>query len=103
LEIIFLFLSIDAVTEPRVAAGGPKLIKVGDRYRSYGINLNHNMLNGALETLPDFMRTTLVDPNALSTLDLSFNVFTEIPIVRKYQIKNFNDIYQAWTYTFSRK
>jgi hypothetical protein len=41
------------------------------------------MLTGRLETLPDFVRSTIVDPNALSTLDLSFNVFTEIPSVRK--------------------
>jgi len=39
------------------------------------------MLNGALETLPDFIRTTLLFPHALASLDLSFNVFTEIPIV----------------------
>ena len=39
------------------------------------------MLTGALETLPDFIRKTLIHPNALSTLDLSFNVFTEIPTV----------------------
>jgi hypothetical protein len=45
------------------------------------------MLTGALETLPEFIQTTLFDPNALSTLDLSFNVFTEIPIVRNYQMK----------------
>jgi hypothetical protein len=45
------------------------------------------MLTGALPTLPDFIRTTLIDPNALSTLDLSFNVFTEIPIVRKKNIQ----------------
>jgi hypothetical protein len=63
-------------------------VKEGDRYRSYGINLNHNMLNGALQTLPDFVRRTLIDPNALSSLDLSFNVFTEIPMVRKYLMKN---------------
>ncbi len=63
-------------------------MKEGDRYRSYGINLNHNMLNGALQTLPDFVRRTLIDPNALSSLDLSFNVFTEIPMVRKYLMKN---------------
>jgi len=63
-------------------------VKEGDRYRSYGINLNHNMLNGALQTLPDFVRRTLIDPNALSSLDLSFNVFTEIPMVRKYSMKN---------------
>lgn len=76
-------LLIDAVAEPRVPLGGPKLIKGGDRYHSYGINLNHNMLTGRLETLPDFIRATLIDPNALTTLDLSFNVFTEIPTVRK--------------------
>ncbi|CAF0826712.1 unnamed protein product [Adineta steineri] len=71
----------DAVVEPRAPQNGPKLVKQGDRYNSYGINLNHNTLNGPLETLPDFLRTILVNPNALSTLDLSFNVFTEIPIV----------------------
>ncbi|CAF1002809.1 unnamed protein product [Adineta steineri] len=70
----------DAVVEPRAPQNGPKLVKQGDRYNSYGINLNHNTLNGPLETLPDFLRTILVNPNALSTLDLSFNVFTEIPI-----------------------
>ncbi|CAF1087929.1 unnamed protein product [Rotaria sp. Silwood1] len=71
----------DAVAEPRVVPGGPKLIKQGDRYHSHGINLNHNSLNGPLETFPEFIRTTLVDPNALSTLDLSFNEFAEIPTV----------------------
>jgi hypothetical protein len=55
------------------------------------------MLNGALETLPDFIRTTLLFPHALASLDLSFNVFTEIPTVRKYQMKNFNDIYKSLT------
>jgi len=44
------------------------------------------MLSGSLETFPNFVRMTLVNPNALSTLDLSFNTFTEIPIVR---IQNF--------------
>lgn len=57
------------------------MIKEGDRYHSYAVNLNHNMLTGALETLPDFIRKTLIQPDALSTLDLSFNVFTEIPTV----------------------
>ncbi|CAF0947927.1 unnamed protein product [Rotaria sordida] len=71
----------DVVTEPRVVPGGSKLIKQGDRYLSHGINLNHNALSGPLETLPDFVRTILVDPNILSTLDLSFNEFTEIPTV----------------------
>jgi len=78
---LFVCVLIDALIEPRVAPSGPKLIKEGDRYRSYGINLNHNALNGSLETLPSLIRTILVDPNALSTLDLSFNEFTEIPIV----------------------
>ena len=83
---------------------GPKLIKEGDRYHSYGINLNHNALNGPLETLPDFVRTILIDPNALSTLDLSFNVFTEIPAVREYiKFNDFNDIYRLVIHTFSRK
>lgn len=74
-------MSIAAVAEPRVPTNGPKLIKEGDRYHSYAVNLNHNMLTGALETLPDFIRRTLIDPNNLSILDLSFNVFTEIPTV----------------------
>jgi hypothetical protein len=39
------------------------------------------MLSGSLEDLPSLIRMTLVDPNALSTLDLSFNTFTEIPLV----------------------
>jgi hypothetical protein len=87
LELVFcIYLFIDAVSEPRAPTSGPKLIKEGDRYRSYGVNLNHNMLTGALPTLPDFIRATLVDPNALSTLDLSFNVFSEIPIVRMTSI-----------------
>ncbi len=67
---------------PRVAPGAPEPIKEGDRYHSYGINLNHNMLSGPLEAFPTFVRMTLVDPNALSTLDLSFNTFTGIPSVR---------------------
>jgi hypothetical protein len=83
-------LLIDAVSEPRAPLSGPKLVKEGDRYHSYGVNLNHNMLTGALQTLPDFIRATLVDPNALSILYISFNVFTEIPLVRKLF---FNDIY----------
>ena len=90
---VLRYLSIDAVTEPRVATSGPKLVKEGDRYHSHGVNLNHNMLTGALETLPDFIRITLVDPNALSTLDLSFNVFTEIPTVRNSELTYLNDIY----------
>ncbi len=59
------------------------MIKEGNQYYSHGINLNHNILSGPLETLPNLVRMTLVDPNALSTLDLSFNNFTEIPSVRK--------------------
>jgi len=43
------------------------------------------MLSGPLETFPNFVRMTLVNPNALSTLDLSFNTFTQIPIVRIQQ------------------
>ncbi|CAF2524886.1 unnamed protein product [Rotaria sp. Silwood2] len=71
----------DAVSgEPRVASGAPNVIKEGDRYHSYGINLNHNKLNGSLETLPNFIRKTFINPNALSIIDLSFNTFTEIPI-----------------------
>lgn len=68
--------------EPREALGGPKLIKEGDRFHSHGINFNHNMLTGPMESLPNFVRMTLMDPNALTSLDLSFNVFTEIPKVR---------------------
>ena len=74
---------VDAVAmEPREALCGPKLVKEGDRFHSHGINLNHNMLTGPMETLPNFVRMTLLDPNALTTLDLSFNVFSEIPKVR---------------------
>jgi len=57
------------------------------------------MLTGALETLPDFIQTTLLFPYALSSLDLSFNVFTEIPTVRKYEMKNFSDIYKSLTHS----
>ncbi|CAF0951409.1 unnamed protein product [Adineta ricciae] len=71
----------DAVVEPRILTTGPKLTKEGDRYNSYGINLNHNALHGPLETFPEFVRSILVNPDALSTLDLSFNLFTEIPMV----------------------
>lgn len=74
----------DAVVEPRLPSNGPKLIKDGDRYHSHGINLNHNALHGPLEAFPDFVRGILVNPNALSSLDLSFNVFTEIPAVREH-------------------
>jgi hypothetical protein len=78
---------LDAVlAKPRVASGAPDVIKEGDRYHSYGINLNHNMLSGPLETFPDFVRTILINPNALSTLDLSFNTFTEIPLVRNFYL-----------------
>jgi len=66
------------------------VIKEGDRYYSHGINLNHNMLSGSLETFPNFVRMILVNPNTLSTLDLSFNTFTEIPSVRKSFFLNFN-------------
>lgn len=67
--------------EPRVAAGAPKLIQVGDKYQSYSINLNHNMLTGPLDMLPSFVQKTMIFPDALTSLDLSFNVFTEIPKV----------------------
>jgi hypothetical protein len=81
-NICYACLIIDAVSaEPRVASGAPNVVKEGDRYHSHGINLNHNMLSGPLETLPNFIRMTLVDPDALSTLDLSFNTFGEIPAV----------------------
>ncbi|CAF1227496.1 unnamed protein product [Rotaria sp. Silwood1] len=71
----------DAVlTQPRVASGAPNVIKEGNQYHSYGINLNHNKLNGSLETLPNFIRKIFINPNALSIIDLSFNTFTEIPI-----------------------
>ena len=83
---LFIHSFVDAVAEPRVAVSGPKLIKEGDQYHSYGINLNHNMLTGALNTLPDFVHRTLIYPEALSTLDLSFNVFSEIPIVSRKSV-----------------
>ena len=67
--------------DPRVTPGAPNVVKEADRYRSHAINLNHNMLHGPLETFPEFVRKTLIDPNALTSLDLSFNVFTEIPKV----------------------
>ncbi|CAF1205748.1 unnamed protein product [Rotaria sordida] len=71
----------DAVSfEPRVAPGAPNVIKVDNRYHSYGINLNHNKLNGSLETLPNLIRKIFINPNALAIIDLSFNAFTEIPI-----------------------
>ena len=69
------------VSEPRLTSGGPKLIREDDRYHSHGINLNHNSLHGRLETLPNFVRMTIFDPQALATLDLSFNIFSEIPAV----------------------
>lgn len=68
--------------EPRVAAGTHKPIQVGDRYQSYSINLNHNMLTGPLETFPSLLQKILIMPEALTSLDLSFNVFTEIPKVQ---------------------
>ncbi|CAF1288153.1 unnamed protein product [Rotaria sordida] len=68
-------------TEPRVTSGAPNIIKKGYRYNAYGINLNHNNLKGSLDTLPIFVQMTFINPNALSILDLSFNLFTEIPIV----------------------
>ena len=71
------------LNEPRVAPSGPDVIKKGNRYDSYGINLNHNLLNGPLETLPNFVKMTLLNPNALSMLDLSFNLFNEIPMVKQ--------------------
>jgi hypothetical protein len=48
------------------------------------------MLSGSLETFPNFVRMILVNPNTLSTLDLSFNTFTEIPSVRKSFFFNLN-------------
>ena len=81
----YVICHIDAVVEPRILTTGPKLIKEGDRYNSYGINLNHNALHGPLETFPEFVRSTLVNPDALSTLDLSFNLFTEIPMVSEHK------------------
>ena len=86
------FLLSDAVSnKPRVAPGAPDLIREGDQYHSYGINLNHNMLHGPLPTFPNFVRMTLIDPNALSILDLSFNTFTEIPSVRNLFLLQFID------------
>jgi hypothetical protein len=80
--VILNFLLLDAFSaRPRVADDAPDVIKEGNRYYSHGINLNHNMLNGPLENLPSLVQMTLIDPNALSTLDLSFNNFTEIPSV----------------------
>ena len=78
----WVFSILDALAmEPRVNPGGSKLIRVGDRYQSLSINLNHNMLNSSLEILPSFVQKTLLFPDALTSLDLSFNVFTEIPKV----------------------
>ena len=65
--------------EPRIASGAPKLIQVGDKYQSQSINLNHNMLTGPLDMLPSIVQKILIFPEALTSLDLSFNVFTEIP------------------------
>ena len=76
------YFDLDATSvEPRVATGMPDVIRERDRYHSYGIYLNHNLLSGPLEDLPAFIRTTLLHPNALSILDLSFNKFTEVPSV----------------------
>ncbi|CAF1106674.1 unnamed protein product [Rotaria sp. Silwood1] len=66
--------------EPRVVPGATNVIKEGYRYHSYGINLNHNNLNGSLDTLPNFVQMTFINPHAFSIIDLSFNLFTEIPI-----------------------
>ena len=75
-------LSIDAIfTEPRAASETSEPVKEGNRYYSYALNFNHNMLTGPLESLPSLVRMILVQPEALSTLDLSFNMFTEIPAV----------------------
>ncbi|CAF2038248.1 unnamed protein product [Rotaria magnacalcarata] len=71
----------DAVAEPRVSTGGSKLVMEGDRYHSYGINLNHNALSGPMDTFPEFLQKTLMNPFALSSLDLSFNEFTDIPTI----------------------
>lgn len=35
-----------------------------------------------MESLPNFIRERFIDPHALYVLDLSFNLFTQIPIVR---------------------
>ncbi|CAF4436972.1 unnamed protein product, partial [Rotaria magnacalcarata] len=46
-------MCLDAVsTRPRVLSGGPQVVREGNQYYSYGINLNHNKLHGPLETLP---------------------------------------------------
>ncbi|CAF1388422.1 unnamed protein product, partial [Didymodactylos carnosus] len=65
--------------EPRVASHAPLLVKEGEQYLSTGINLNHNMLSGNLETFPELVNLLLVDPNMLQSLDLSFNMFNEVP------------------------
>ena len=75
------FCSDATSAEPRVAAGMPEVIRERNRYHSYGVYLNHNLLSGPLEDLPAFIRTTLLHPTALAILDLSFNKFTEIPSV----------------------
>ncbi|CAF4390703.1 unnamed protein product, partial [Rotaria sp. Silwood2] len=67
-------------TGPRLAPDAPNVIKEGYRYHSYGINFNHNNLKGSLDTLPNFVQMIFINPNAFSILDLSFNLFTEIPI-----------------------
>ncbi|CAF3372322.1 unnamed protein product [Rotaria socialis] len=70
-------------TRPRVLSGGPQVVKEGNQYYSYGINLNHNKLNGPLETLPKFVREIFINPDALSVIDLSCNQFTEVPMAIK--------------------
>lgn len=67
--------------EPRICSAASKLEKEDGHYKSQAINLNHNMLSGPLETLPDFVRKVIFDPNMLTSLDLSFNMFNEIPKV----------------------
>jgi hypothetical protein len=81
-RFVHRLMSIDAVAmEPRVTSMTQKLFKEGDQYRTHAINFNHNMLNGSLITLSTVVQSILVDPNLLTSLDLSFNVFTEIPTV----------------------
>ena len=62
------------------------------------MNFNHNMLSGPLETLPSLVRMILVQPEALSALDLSFNMFTEIPAVSLDRSLNLLFVMAVWSF-----
>lgn len=96
--VVIVLLQSDAFKlRPRRALGSTK---ENDRYYSYGMNLNHNLLKDSLENFPKFIQTILVNPDTLSMIDLSFNQFTEIPSVR-LTIFTGMSMMSLWSFRFS--